>query len=399
MKLWRKRVYADAAGATPLSSRARAELIRLLELSGNPSALHKEGAEAKRELDHARESVAQTIGAHADEIIFTSGGTEANNLAIFGSLRRALREGEKVHAITSAIEHSSVLEPLRALAKEGIELTELSVDAEGVVNRRELRDAITPHTKLVSIQMINSEIGTIQNIKELAREIRHARSERAPNAARESSKILFHTDASQAPLWLAIRVEKLGVDMLTLDAQKIMGPKGVGLLFVRRGIELTPLIYGGGQERGSRSGTENVPLIGALAVALKEAQEKAIERSEHTFNVRSIALNEIKTRIPDAHVNGPIGEMRAPYNLHISIPDLDGDMAVIALDREGVAASTRSACDSNAEAPSHVLEAIRAPYPKNSIRITFLPEATEKDALDLAKNLEEITRRYRRRKS
>jgi cysteine desulfurase len=266
MKYWmlKRRIYADAAAATPLSRAARAELLRLIELYGNPSALHDEAVLAKRELEAARERTAKAIGAHADEIVFTSGGTEGNNLAIFGVLRRLLRVGEDVRAITSAVEHASVLEPLRALAKEGLDLVELSVDSRGFVSHKELREALTQKAAFVSIQMVNSEVGTVQDIRELVREVRHARKERLVDEV----PLYFHTDASQAPLWLPLHMERLGVDLMTLDAQKMFGPKGAGVLYVRRGTKLESHIYGGGQERGYRSGTESAALAGSLAVAL-----------------------------------------------------------------------------------------------------------------------------------
>jgi cysteine desulfurase len=393
MKLWPNskpaRIYADAAAATPLTASAKRELLRLLELFGNPSALHKEAVAAKRELETARERVAQTIAAHPDEIIFTAGGTEANNLAIFGTLRTLLREHGELNAITTNIEHASILEPLHALEEEGLYITVLSVGPDGRVDPKALREAISEETAFVSIQMINSEVGTIQDIHEIAKEIRHARKDRL-------LPLYFHTDASQAPLWLPLSVEKLGVDLMTLDGQKIGGPKGAGMLYSRRSVPLTPLIYGGGQEGGARSGTENLPLIGSFAVALKEAQEKTEAVAQKVAEARDFLLSEIKKVLPEIQVNGADGEWRAPNNINISIPHLNGDMAVVALDAEGVAASTRSACDTEDEAPSHVLAALglTIEQAKNSIRLTLLPSATKSEARRIAKILAEVTTRY-----
>ncbi|HVV39313.1 MAG TPA: cysteine desulfurase family protein [Candidatus Paceibacterota bacterium] len=388
----KNRIYADAAAATPVSRPVLKEMRRLLGLFGNPSALHAEAVAAKNELERARESIAATIGAHADEIIFTSGGTEANNLAIFGTLRRLLRVGEDVHAITTAIEHSSVLEPLRALQKEGLLLTELPVDEQGLVSYKSLREALTDKTFFVSVQMVNSEVGTIQNIRELAKEVRHARKVRETERA-----VYFHTDASQAPLWLKIGVEQLGVDLLTLDAQKMLGPKGAGVLFARRGVRLEPHIYGGGQEAGRRSGTENVLLAGACAIALREAQQSVEARAEKTAAVRDYLLQHIEKAILGVTLNGAVGKLRAPNNLNISIPQLNGDMAVVALDAQGVAISTRSACDTEDESPSHVLSAIgiSSTKAKNSIRITLLPGATKGQARSVAKALVKAVALYR----
>lgn len=395
MKLWRRnnleRIYADAAASTPISARSLRELIRLLKLYGNPGALHKEAVVAKQELENARQIIAKMIGAHSDEIIFTSGGTESNNLAIFGTLRILLNTHGELHAITSSIEHSSVLEPLRVLEREGLYITELPVDSEGVVSHKDLREAITNETVFVSIQMINSEVGTIQNIRELMKEVRHVRKERKNNIP-----LYFHTDASQAPLWLPIGVEQLGVDFLTLDGQKILGPKGVGVLFARRGVELEPLIYGGGQERGLRSGTENVALAGAFAVVLEDAQKDIDSRVEKVSVLRDALIQEIQKLIPGAEHNGAAGDMRGANNINMYIPNLNGDMAVIGLDAEGVAASTRSACDTDDEAPSHVLAAlgIAPERAKNSIRITLLPSATKAEVRRIARVLKEVASRY-----
>jgi cysteine desulfurase len=397
MTLFHKRVYADAAAATPLSKSVKKELLRLLSLYGNPSSLHAEALAAKKELDGARKKIAQMLGGHADEIIFTASGTEANNLVIFGTLHSY----KSAHAITSAIEHSSVLEPLRAMAKEGLHLTELPVDEQGKVDPKNVREALRENTALVSIQMINSEIGTIQNIREIAKEIRHARKGRA-------SPLYFHTDASQAPLWLSLNVEKLGVDLLTLDAQKILGPKGVGLLFVRRSVVIEPIIYGGGQEMGKRSGTENLPQIGAFAVALDKAQKNAESNTKKISAMRDFLFAEIQKTFPDVILHGPVGEARrrpegsarrVANNLNISIPGLNGEMAVIALDAHGVAVSVRSACDTEEEEPSHVLKAIGASTDDAlyTIRITLLPDATKRDAIRIVKALERIAARYRQK--
>ncbi len=388
--IWKqKRIYADAAAATPLSSRAKRELIRLLDVYGNPGALHEEALKAKSELEKAREVAAASIGAHPDEIVFTSGGTEGNTLAIDGVLRPLLRKGP-LHAITTRIEHSSVLEPLRALQSEGLTVTELSVNSAGRIVLEELQETITAETRFVSIQFINSEVGTVQAIKEIAKVIRHARKT-------FGTTIVFHCDASQAPLWKTIRVDALGVDLLTLDGQKILGPKGVGALYVRRGSTLEAQRKGGGQEHGMRSGTENVPLIGAFSVALAEAQKNEDAANKRIAKIRNVLLKEILTRLPDAVLHGPVGDERAPNNLAISIPHLDGQMAVIALSREGVAASTRSACDTNTEQPSHVLQALglSGHLMQGAIRLTLLPDATPRDALQIAKTLAQVAKRYR----
>ena len=428
-----KRLYVDAAAATPISARSKRELIRLLDVYGNAGALHKEGVEAKQEIEKARQTIADAVGAHADEIIFTSGGTEANNLALEGTLRPLLRERGEVHAITCAIEHPSVLEPLRALEREGLYTTILPVNGEGLVDVKELRDAINDETTLVSIQLVNSEVGTIEPIREIAKEIRSIRQKRSPlrspgqlAAFTPDTSFLplyFHVDASQAPLWLDIKVDSLHADLITLDAQKILGPKGVGALYVRRGVKIEPILWGGAQEDGFRAGTSNTPLIGAFAVALEDAQREAEERAEKVSEIRDYCFEEIKKLLPDVTLNGPrcaessagppsastaqhrrspmerLAPLRVANNLNISIPGLEAQMAVIALDAEGIAASTRSACSAGEEEPSHVIQALGVPkdLAGTAIRITFLPDATARDASRVARTLADIAQRYRQK--
>ena len=409
-----KRVYADAAAATPLSVRSKSELVRLLEVYGNSGALHTEALEAKKELDAARKTIADAIGAHADEIIFTASGTEGNNLAIQGVLRPLLQKHGELNAITSAIEHSSVLQPLAMLEREGLYTSELPVDEHGFVSPEQLAEVINDETVFVSIQLVNSEIGTIQPIKEIAKIIRRVRQNRSSSSERcelprgtERASVLplyFHIDASQAPLWLPMKVDSLGCDLLTLDAQKIQGPKGVGALFVRRGTALEPLIWGGVQEHSLRAGTPNVPLVGAFAVALHDAQTDVETRVKKVAEVRDYCFKKIKEFLPDVIINGPaLDGARVCNNLNISIPHLEAQMAVIALDTEGVAASTRSACSPGNEEPSHVIKAIlendtsptAALRAGTAIRITFLPSAIKSDALYIAGALKKVAKRYR----
>lgn len=425
MKLWpigrERRIYADAAAATPLSLGVQKEMSRLQALYGNPGGLHKEAIAAKKELEYARARVAKAIGAHPDEIFFTSGGTESNNLALSGVLRPLLHERGELNAITTAIEHLSVLEPLNALEREGLYTAFLPVDEKGILDTTILRDALNEETALISIQLINSEIGTIQDIREIAKEIRHERKMRKvvhqergefstksspvsdagmsssiPSEYRVTLPLYFHCDASQAPLWLPINVEKLGVDMLTLDAQKMMGPKGVGVLYIRRGTEIEPLLWGGGQERGLRSGTENVVMAGAIAKALEEAQTDVEQRAHSVAHMRDTLFADIKKHIPDVEFNGAAGKGRVANNLNISIPGLDAQMAVIALDAEGVAVSTRSACSGSDEEPSYVIKALQksTAQAKSSIRISLLPDITLRDVSMIARALKIVAERY-----
>ncbi len=386
MLFWKRRIYADAAAATPLSSRAKRELLRLLGVYGNAGALHGEALQAKKELEKARASVARSIGAHPDEIVFTASGTEANNLAITGVLNPLLREEDGVHAITLAIEHQSVLEPLRARMREGLQVSEVGVQTDGTVFPNSIVEAIEPTTRFISVQLVNSEIGTIVPLKEIAKGVRRAKQ-----------KIYLHTDASQAPLWQEINVEKLGVDLMTLDGQKILGPKGIGVLYVKRGTPIEPILWGGKQEFGVRGGTENIPHIGAFAIALADAQKGVAHRVKKVSSVRDYLLSEIKKVIPEAVLHGPQKEGRVANNINISIPGLDGEMAVVSMDTLGVAISTRSACSTGNEEPSHVIAAlgVEKSLANSAIRITLLPDVTYTHARRIVAALKETADRYR----
>lgn len=379
LEFFEPRVYADAAASMPPSRAALLKFEELSRRSGNPGGLHAEARLAKEALEAARAEVARAIGARADEIIFTSGGTEGNNLALEGVLGPLIASGERAHAATLRIEHPSVLEPIMALEEEGLEASYLPVGAEGVAAAKDVGEAIEEHTALVSVQMVNSEIGTVQPIREVAKEIRRVRKERTASGG--DLPLYFHTDAAQAPLWIQLDVEKLGVDLMTLDGQKFGAPRGVGALYARRKTRLAPIIRGGGQEGGARSGTENVALAGAFALALTEAQEGVERRAKRIADVRDYLLEEIQKTLP-ATLNGS-RSARVANNLNVSLPGLDGQMAVVALDERGIAASTRSACAEGDEEPSYVVSSLgpakgfkKSERGRNAIRFTLLPTAT-----------------------
>src|SRR3989338_5146852 len=279
-KKTQKRIYLDYAAATPVDPRVFAAMKRYFSGAfGNASSIHLEGVEAKRALGSARETAASAIGAHADEIIFTSGGTESNNLAIFGAARAKEKTGaplSQMHFITSTIEHPSVLDCMTSLLRRGAMVTYIGVSEEGIIDPKEVREALCERTVLVSIGYGNGEIGVIQPIREIAKEIRAA-------SVKKFQKPLFHTDASQAFAYLPCDVTQLGVDLMTLDAQKIYGPKGISALFCRRNVPLVRLFEGGGQEKGLRPGTENVPLAVGFAKAVElllNTREKEAKRLE-----------------------------------------------------------------------------------------------------------------------
>ncbi len=392
---WKKRIYADAAAATPLSRPARRELERLLTLYGNPGALHTEALEAKKELDRARKIIAESIGAHEEEIYFTASGTEGNNWAIHGVLRPLLEQHKELHALVSSVEHQSALEPLRALRREGLSVQELPVNPEGLIFPNSVSNAVTPRTVFVSVQLVNSEMGAIEPVREIAKEIRRVRSARKEG---DAMPLYFHCDASQAPLWVDIKVEKLGIDLLVLDGQKVLGPKGVGALYIKRGTPIEPILWGGKQEKNLRGGTENVPQAASFALAMDDAQKGVVRRAKKVTAIRDYLFSEIKKAIPDVMLHGPAGESRVANNLNISIPGLDGEMAVVALDSMGVAISTRSACNTGDENPSHVIRALGVDkaLAKTAIRITFLPDISYRQARRIAAALLEAAQRYRR---
>ncbi len=391
-----KRLYLDAAAATPISTRAKKELVRLLDVYGNAGALHHEAIEAKRELEAARAAIAEAIGAHPDEIIFTASGTEGNNLAIEGILRPLLIEHGELHAVTTAIEHMSVIEPLRALDYAGLYTTELPVDHEGRISTKALEEAINDETVFVSVQLVNSEIGTVQPLRDIAKVIRRVRKNRGETS--NQLPLYIHCDASQAPLWLPLAVDSLGIDLLTLDAQKVGGPKGIGALYVRRKTSIEPVIRGGVQEFGLRGGTPNVPLAGAFAVALTDAAKGVEARAVKVAKIRDALWCAIQRAVPDAVLNGPeLGDRRVANNLNISIPGLEAEMGVLALDAMGIAASTRSACKTDDIEPSHVIAALGTPkeLAQTAIRFALLPEAKSADMPRVATALAEIAKRYR----
>lgn len=394
-----KTIYLDHAATTPMDERVL-EAMRpyFLDVYGNPSSFHSVGMRAKDAVGEARATIAQLLGAHEDEIIFTSGGTESDNLAVIGVPRywsvkwNAERGKEDMlpHVITSAIEHHAVLEPLIAMErKKEIELTIVAVNREGQVSVEEIASAIKPNTVLVSIMTANNEIGTIQPIADIGREILKWRK------AQNTAFPYLHTDACQATGYLDLNVEKSHVDLLTLNGSKMYGPKGIGALYVRRGVKLQPFFIGGGQERNIRSGTENVPGIVGLAKAFELAQAERESESTRLTALRD-RLSKGLLAIPKTILNGHPTE-RLPNSVNISFLDIEGEAAVLYLDAEGIMASTGSACASTSLDPSHVILATGLSYEAahGSIRFTLGHSTTESDIDHVVHVMPEIVERLR----
>jgi cysteine desulfurase len=335
-----RKIYLDNAATTPVDKRVLKEMHRYWAVDfGNPSSIHSVGVTAKAALQKARKTIADFLHAHDREIIFTSGGTEANNIAIFGLEKQ---NNFVPHFITTEVEHSSILESFKELEKMGYLVNYLPVDENGLVNPKDLREIIRPETVLISIGYANSEIGTIEPVKEIIKEIRHKRKE---FAEMKKGNQYFHLDASQAAQYLNMNVEELGVDLMTLDAQKIYGPKGIGALYIRDGVIINPTLFGGGQEKGLRSGTENIPLIVGLAKAVELVEKMREKEIVRLTKIRDVFFDGVKKYIPQAIINGDT-KNRLPNNINISIPEEDGEMMVLRLDEAEMICSSASACAS-----------------------------------------------------
>ena len=359
-------VYMDYSATTYVKPEVLEEMLPYFTNKfGNPSSFYGISRETKMAVDKARGQVAQALNADLNEIYFTGGGSEADNWAIKGIASAYKNKGN--HIITTKIEHHAVLHTCQYLEKQGFEVTYLDVDEEGFINLEELKNAITDKTILVSIMFANNEIGTIEPVKEIGQICKER-------------KVLFHTDAVQAVGNVKIDVKDMNIDLLSLAGHKIYGPKGIGALYVRKGIRIHNLIHGGGQERNRRAGTENIAGIVGIGKAIELASQNLEEHAKNMIVLRD-RLIEGLLKIPYTRLNGPRGDKRLPGNVNVSFEFIEGESILLSLDFEGVCASSGSACTSGSLDPSHVLLAIGLPHEKahGSLRLTLGDGSTEED--------------------
>ncbi|MEJ7652675.1 MAG: cysteine desulfurase family protein [Chloroflexia bacterium] len=372
-------IYLDNAATTGVHPDVLEAMLPYLQGEyGNPSSTHTLRRAARQAVESARERVAAVLGCSPDEVVFTGGGTESINLAIKGLVHAA---GEGGHIVTTAIEHHAVLHTVEQLEREGYETTVLPVSPEGVLDPDEVRRALRPDTRLVSVMLANNEIGTIQPVAEVARICREA-------------GVLVHSDCVQAAGALNLDVDALGVDSLALSGHKFQAPKGVGVMYLRRGSHIEPQSVGGGQESGRRAGTENVAYIVGIAAALERAARRREEYTAHCTALRDSLFERILAETPDARVNGD-RTRRLPNNVHVSFRGIEAQGLLMGLDMKGVCASSGSACVSASLSPSHVLEAIGVPseYIYGSLRLTVGAATTAEDVDEAMAHLPGLVRR------
>lgn len=378
-----KQVYLDYCATAPVREQVIETMLPYFSnIFANASSLHTLGQKARKAVEDARISIANVIGADPEEVYFTSGGTEDDNLAIKGIAYTYLEKGK--HIITSSIEHPAVLNCCRYLEDEGYEVTYVPVGRHGLISPESIRDALTPQTILVSIMLANNEVGTIQPIKEIGK-------------ITKERGIPLHTDAVQAVGKIPIKIDKLNVDLLSISGHKIYGPKGVGALYIRKGLPITPLMHGGHHEMDFRAGTENVAGIVGLAKAFELANKEREDFTHRMKYLRDILENGIKEKIEDVYLNGH-PEKRLPNILNISFRGVEGKSLLFALDAKGIAVSTGSACSSGTLDPSHVLVAMGVPYElaQGSIRFSFGHLNNEHDVRYVLEVLSEVVKQLRK---
>ncbi len=387
MDIFKKsRVYLDYAAATPLSKAAFLAMTPFLVGNfGNASAIHEEGVVARKAVEEARERVAQAVQVRPEFVTFTSGGTESNNIAIVGTIEHLFCQGRSLadmEVITTEIEHPSVMETMRALEKRGVVVKYVPVDGEGFVKTEELQKLLSDKTVLFSVAYANSEIGVVQKVHAIKKSLDAAEK-------KFGTKIMFHLDAAQAPLWLSCRFDALHADLLALDVGKCNGPKGMGVLVRSRRAIVKSTLFGGGQESGLRPGTENVAGMVGASVALDEAQKNFKTRAENVAKVRDAGIEHLLKEIPLAILNGPTGDERLANNINISIPGLDTEFATVVLDKHGFAVSTKSACAGAGGGESTVVQTISSDpaRSRSTLRLSLSPDTSFQNLKDLTKVL------------
>lgn len=378
----KKMIYLDNAATTKTAPEVvEAMLPYFTELYGNPSSVYSFSQKSKDAVVKGRESIAQALGANANEIYFTAGGSEADNWALKATAEAYKAKGN--HIITTKIEHHAILHTAEWLEKQGFEVTYLDVDENGTVKLEELKKAIRPTTILISVMFANNEIGTIQPIREIGQ------------IAREHG-ILFHTDAVQAFGQIPIQVDELNIDMLSASAHKLNGPKGIGFLYIRKGIKMKSFVHGGGQERKRRAGTENVPGVVGFGTAVERAVRTMDERITKERELRDYLIGRVLKEVPYTRLNGHHTN-RLPNNANFSFQFVEGESLLIMLDMEGICGSSGSACTSGSLDPSHVLLAIGLPHEiaHGSLRLTLSEETTREDLDDVVEAIKKIVERLR----
>ncbi|MDE1770622.1 MAG: cysteine desulfurase [Thaumarchaeota archaeon] len=373
-------IYLDNAASTPVDEKVIEEMLPYFrEQFGNPSSIHRHGRIANTAIQNARKRIAELINANSNEILLTSGGTESNNTVIYG----IASQSKGKHIITSSIEHDAILEPCRLLEKKGYRISFLPVDKYGFVNPEDLKKEISDDTCLITIMYANNEVGTIQPIKEIAR------------IARESN-IFFHTDAVQAVGKTPVDVKELGIDLLSISSHKINGPKGVGALYIRNGVKISPLMLGGGQENGLRSGTENVASIVGFGMACKLAKDNINHNTTHFKKLTTRLISRVLSEIPLTTLNGHT-DTRIPNNTHFTFLGVSGEDLIIKLDENKISASTGSACSVKIQKASHVLKAMGFSHEQvtGSLRLTVGITNTEQEIDETVDVLKKVVQELR----
>ena len=390
-----KKIYLDHGATTPVDKKVLAAMLPYFsEKFGNAMSIHSFGSVANEAVEKARKQTADFFGAKPEEIIFTSGATESNNLVVKGVVSAHYKNNKNIpHIITTAFEHHCVLDACKEMERSGMaEVTFVKPDKEGIVSVKDIERAIKPNTMLVSMMYVNNEIGTVQPIAEIGKIISKIDEQRAVN-----NKVSFHTDATQAINYFDCDINKLGVDLLSMSAHKIYGPKGIGALYIRKGTAIKRMQDGGGQEAGKRAGTHNVPGIVGLGAAISMINEQRTKNNKKIIELRNYLISGVLKEIPEAKLNGSKTK-RSPNNANFSFRNVEGESLLLMLDIEGIAASTGSACTSGSLEPSHVLLSLGMKHEDahGSLRLTLGKGTTKKEIDYTIKKLKEIVEKIRK---